>query len=434
MKRQVQSSGVPQTSHGSFRAASNAAAGGTVRPPYALETWLATRIADKMGKPPVRLVLWDGSVPHDPGDAVGSIRFHTRPAFWKSITSPELGMGDAFAAGELTIDGDLINVLYHCAVGIDTAGQERFKKSLWGRLPVPGINSLAGSARNIAHHYDLGNDFYRLWLDEEMVYTCAYYPSPDASLESAQIAKMDHVARKLQLKPGMTVFEAGCGWGALALHMARHYGVNVRAFNISKEQLAFARERAARSGLADKVTFIEDDYRNIRGRCDAFVSVGMLEHVGLNHYAELGAVIKQTLAPDGHALVHSVGRSRPTPVNAWLEKRIFPGSYPPSISEMMQIFEPNALAVTDIENLRLHYAQTLTEWLRRFDECVDDVQAMYDEIFVRAWRLYLAGCAASFKASGLQLFQVVVTHPRHNAIPVNRAHLYQDSADNHWNM
>lgn len=387
-----------------------------------------------MGKPPVRLVLWDGSVPYDPGRAIGTIRFRTRAAFWKSLASPELGMGDAFTAGELSIDGDLIDVLYHCAIGIACVGQERFKRSFFGRLPVPGINSVAGSAKHIAHHYDLGNDFYRLWLDKQMVYTCAYYPSADASLERAQFAKMDHVARKLQLKPGMSVFEAGCGWGALALHMARRYGVNVCAFNISKEQLAYARERAAQTGLANRVTFIEDDYRNIRGQCDAFVSIGMLEHVGLDHYAKLGTIIKQTLAPHGHALVHSVGRARPMPVNAWLEKRIFPGSQPPSISEMMQIFEPNALVVSDIENLRLHYAQTLTEWLRRFDACIDDVQALYDDTFVRAWRLYLAGCAASFKASSLQLYQVVVTHPRHNAIPVNRAHLYQEMVSPRWDM
>lgn len=434
MKRQAQSSGVSQTSHDSFGAETKAKSVNALRPANALEKWLATRIADKMGRPPVRLVLWDGSVPHDPGSAIGTLHFHDRAGLWKSLTSPELGMGDAFTSGQLSIEGDLEEVLYQCAIGIDKAGHRRFKQSLTGRLPVPRINSLSGSAAHIAHHYDLGNDFYRLWLDKELVYTCAYYPTPDASLERAQLSKMEHVARKLQLRPGMTVFEAGCGWGALALHLAKQYGVKVHAFNISKEQLAFARERAKRKGLADSVAFIEDDYRNISGTCDAFVSIGMLEHVGVEHYAQLGDVIKRTLAPHGHALVHSVGRAKPTPVNAWLEKRIFPGSYPPSISEMMQIFEPNALVVSDIENLRLHYAQTLVEWLRRFDMHVDKVRAMYDENFVRAWRLYLAGCAASFRASALQLFQVVATHPRHNKVPVNRAQLYQDAGSPRWDL
>ena len=434
MKRQVQPLGVPQTSHGNFESASNAATQVANSPPYAIEKWLAARIADSMGNPPVRLVLWDGSVPYAPDEAVGSIRFNDRAGFWRSVWSPELGMGDAFSTGSLSVDGDLIDVLYHCIAGIEVAGHKNFKRSLSGRLPLPDANTLSGSARHVAHHYDLGNDFYRLWLDDEMVYTCAYYPTPEATLEQAQVAKMDHVARKLCLKPGMLVVEAGCGWGALAVHMARNYGVKVRAFNISKEQLAFARERADMLGMSTQVEFVEDDYRNVSGACDAFVSVGMLEHVGLDNYRELGAVIKRTLAPHGHALVHSVGRATPTPVNAWLEKRIFPGSYPPAISEMMSIFEPNALVVCDLENLRLHYAKTLTDWLERFDTHVDDIRAMYDDTFVRAWRLYLAGCAASFKASSLQLFQVVVTHPRFNNVPVNRAHLYQCAPSPDWNM
>ena len=304
----------------------------------------------------------------------------------------------------------------------------RASGAILGRLPKPRSNTASGSRRHIQHHYDLGNDFYRLWLDEAMVYTCAYYDTPDASLEQAQRAKLDHVCRKLMLKPGQEVIEAGCGWGSLALHMAREYGVRVRAFNISKEQIAYARERASREALDGRVEFVLDDYRSIEGSCDAFVSVGMLEHVGVRNYQTLGAIIARTLKPTGLALVHSVGRNRPAPVNAWLEQRIFPGSYPPSLREMMAIFEPYNFSVIDVENLRLHYARTLEEWLARFDRAVATVRAMYDEEFIRAWRLYLAGCSAAFYANSTQLFQIVCAPSANNDVPWTRHHVYPRDA------
>ena len=208
------------------------------------------------------------------------------------------------------------------------------------------------------------------------------------------------------------------------MHMAREYGVRVRAFNISQEQIAYARERASREGMDGRVEFVLDDYRNIEGECDAFVSVGMLEHVGVQNYHALGAVIARTLKSSGLALVHSVGRNRPTPVNAWLEQRIFPGSYPPSLREMMAIFEPFNFSIIDVENLRLHYARTLREWLTRFDRAADTVRALYDEEFIRAWRLYLAGCSAAFFANSIQLFQVVCAPSDNNDVPWTRTHVY----------
>ena len=270
----------------------------------------------------------------------------------------------------------------------------------------PGANSLKRSRHNISHHYDLGNDFYQLWLDEQMVYTCAYFPTPDATLEEAQAAKMDHVCRKVWLRPGETVVEAGCGWGSLARHMARHYGVQVQAFNISREQVRYARERAKAEGLEGRVEYVEDDYRNIAGRCDAFVSVGMLEHVGVDHYRELGGVIRRCLKPDGRGLVHSIGRNFPEPTSPWLEKRIFPGSYMPSLRELTGVFEPCGFSVLDVENLRLHYAKTLDHWLRRFEASADAIERCSTQRLVRAYRLYLAASMASFTAGGMQLFQV----------------------------
>jgi cyclopropane-fatty-acyl-phospholipid synthase len=209
------------------------------------------------------------------------------------------------------------------------------------------------------------------------------------------------------------------------MHMATRYGAKVRAYNISKEQLEFARARAQALGLSGRVEFVEDDYRNISGDYDVFVSVGMLEHVGAEHYAELGDVVARSLTPTGRGLIHSIGRNRPEPLHPWIERRIFPGAYPPSLAEMMQIFEPGSLSVVDVENLRLHYARTLRHWLDRYELAADKVRRLFaDEAFVRMWRLYLAGSIAAFETGMLQLFQVVFTKQDNNDLPLTREHLY----------
>src|SRR5581483_4824378 len=237
--------------------------------------------------------------------------------------------------------------------------------------------SLSVARASIHRHYDIGNDFYRLWLDKDLVYTCAYFADRRMTLEEAQVEKMERICRKLQLRPDERVIEAGCGWGSLALHMAARHGVRVRAFNISHEQIVHARERAAALGLSGRVEFVEDDYRNITGDCDVFVSVGMLEHVGLEHYRDLGNVIHRVLTPDhGRGLLHFIGRTQPRPLNAWIRRRIFPGAYAPTLGEVTtNLFEPWQFSILDVENLRLHYARTLEHWLARFDAAADRVRA-----------------------------------------------------------
>lgn len=387
-----------------------------------------------IGRPPLTFTLWDDDrpKPSQTGRAVGRITFLTRMALWQTCLHPELGFGDRYAAGEIRIDGDLVRVLQAGFAAMDRSPFTQFKRRFLTRLPPPHGNSQGESRRNIAWHYDLGNDFYRLWLDPEMVYTCAYYRAADMDLAQAQLAKLDHVCRKAGLAPGMQVVEAGCGWGSLALHMARCFGVRVRAFNISREQIEFARQRARSEGLDHAVEFIEDDYRNIHGRFDAFLSVGMLEHVGKVHYQDLGDVIRRSLSPCGRGLIHSVGRNQASPMNGWIGRRIFPGSQTPSLAEMMGIFEKNELSVIDVENLRLHYARTLIDWLRRFEQHEHEVTQMYDERFVRGWRLYLGGCAAAFLAGNLQLFQVVFAPARCNHLPLSRDHLYRPESPAYW--
>jgi cyclopropane-fatty-acyl-phospholipid synthase len=288
-------------------------------------------------------------------------------------------------------------------------------------------NTLSGSRRNIHAHYDIGNDFYRLWLDRQLVYTCAYFPVPTATLEQAQTAKMDHICRKLRLQPGETVVEAGCGWGALTLHMARQYGVSVKAFNVSREQIAFGRQRAEEEGLSHQVEFIEDDYRNISGKFDAFVSVGMLEHVGLENYKDLARVIHASIGQSGRGLLHFIGRNQPARYSRWMAKRIFPGAYIPALRQALEIFEHRNYSVLDVENLRLHYAKTLEHWLDHFEKSQQQILSMYDARFVRAWRLYLAGSLVAFLSGSLQLFQVVFAGPRCRPIWWTRAPLYTEA-------
>ena len=391
-------------------------------PVNALDRWLTRTLLKVSGHPRVEIELWNGEVISTVPDPTARARITSRGVLRRIIRSPSLGFGDAYSAGQVEVVGDLQEFLQEIYFGLIRA---RANRPRWLPESTKTRGNTHGKAReNIHHHYDLGNEFYRLWLDERMVYTCAYYAHPDMTLEQAQLAKMDHVGRKLRLQPGQTVIEAGCGWGALAMHLAEHFGVSVKAYNISREQLAYAREQAKRRRLEDRVEFVEDDYRNITGTCDAFVSVGMLEHVGIERFGELGAVVDKVLKPEGLGLIHSIGRSSPAPNNPWIEKRIFPGSYPPSLAEASAIFEPYNFSILDIENLRLHYRETCRAWLDRFETVTDEVEAMYDEEFVRAWRLYLAGSTAAFEVGTLQLFQIVFAPFGNNQVPWTREHLY----------
>jgi cyclopropane-fatty-acyl-phospholipid synthase len=385
-----------------------------------------------IGEAPIRIVLPSGSEisPHHTTPA-GTLIIRDRQTLAKIILSPEIEFGDAYTEGRVEIDGDLVGVLaavFRALRGKNPGSWFARLRSKW--LERTQANTLSGSREHIHRHYDLSTDFYKLWLDPEMVYTCAYFESPSVALEAAQLDKMDLVCRKLQLQPGERVVEAGCGWGAFALYMAEHYGVRVKAFNISQEQLAYARATAKRRDLSDRVEFIEDDYRNIRGRSDVFVSVGMLEHVGTENYEALGGVVHRTIGDSGRGLLHFIGMNRPRPLSAWIRKRIFPGANPPTLSQMMPpLLEPWNYSVLDIENLRLHYAQTLRHWRNRFERSTDRVAQMFGEEFVRLWRLYLAGSEAGFLAGSLQLFQVLFAGAECRQIPWTRAHLYEKLQD-----
>jgi len=372
-----------------------------------IDRHLSARVQRTIEHVAVRLKLWDGTSPY-PTSApppIGDLIVHDRRTLLGLVINPELWFGEAYMTRRLEVHGALEPVVE----ALHRASSPAPSVINWIRAALALPNTQMNARRNVHHHYDLGNDFYAQWLDRNLVYTCAYFADPQMSLDDAQTAKLDLVCRKLRLQPGETVVEAGCGWGALAVHMAQTYGVRVKAFNLSREQLTYARARAAREHLADRVEFIEDDYRSVTGRYDAFVSIGMLEHVGLHQFRALADVLRRTVRRGGgRGLLHFIGRDAPLPLNPWITRRIFPGAYPPTLAQVTtNILAPAGMSVIDVENLRLHYARTLAEWSERFAAVKEDVRFRYGTEFERAWELYLAGSQAAFATGWMQLFQIV---------------------------
>jgi cyclopropane-fatty-acyl-phospholipid synthase len=387
-------------------------------PSWPLDRWTLRQIHRHVNDPAVALTLWDGTRVGPPPDITrATVWIADRPTLYRVLRDPEVGFGDAYSDGRLEVTGDLIHLLQ--------AAYRAPESSLYRHARM--LTNTPGRARDNVHaHYDLGNDFYELWLDREMVYTCAYYARPDLTLEQAQLAKLDLVCRKLDLRPGMRVVDAGSGWGALALYMARHYGVTVTAYNVSREQIAYAKRRAVEIGLAERVRFIEDDYRAITGTFDRFASIGMLEHVGTKQYAALGTVIDRVLdRRHGRGLLHFIGRNQAAPLSRWITKRIFPGAYAPTLAEACDgVLAPWRLSVLDVENLRLHYARTLEDWSGRYEAARAEVEQRHGPRFARAWRLYLLGSQVTFAAGYLQLFQLTFARQQDNGLPLTRARLY----------
>ena len=389
------------------------------------DRYVLGKIQARLRDAPVRVTLWDGSTCYEGATPpVATICIADRRSLWRVVRHQDVGLGDGFRDGGITVEGDLVGAIeavFRVKRAQWTAARTPRRRRLWTRSNSPGR-----AEANVGHHYDLGNDFYRLWLDSRMVYTCAYYATPEMSLDEAQAAKLDLVCRKLRLRSGERVVEAGSGWGALALHMARHYGVSVRSFNLSSEQVTYARRWAREESLDDRVEFVQDDYRNVSGRYDAFVSVGMIEHVGPAHYEALGEVIDRSLPSGGRGLLHFIGRDRQAPLNAWIRKRVFPGAYPPTVSEIAEaVLEPWDLSILDVENLRLHYARTCAHWLARFEAAEAQVIAMTGADLARTWRLYLAGSQAAFQTGWMQLFQIVFRRGGDNDLAWTRDSLYR---------
>ena len=354
-------------------------------------------------------------------------RLHDKALHWKLVTNPDLHLGEAYMDGTLTIeDGTLYDLLKLFGVNIldrplPWAKVEQALLPLFRRLQQ--YNPIGRAQENVAHHYDLSDQLYDLFLDADRQYSCAYFTHPDATLDQAQYDKKRHIAAKLLLEPGMRVLDIGCGWGGLALYLAKVAGVEVVGLTLSKEQHAVACRRAEEAGLAGQVQFRLQDYREDRSQYDRIVSVGMFEHVGVVHYPEFFAQVKRLLKPDGVAMIHSIGRvDGPGTTNAWLRKYIFPGGYAPALSEVMPSVERSGLYVTDIEILRLHYAETLKEWHRRFQAHRAEIAELYDERFCRMWEFYLIGAEIDFRYLGTMVFQMQLSREI-DAVPLLRDYM-----------
>jgi cyclopropane-fatty-acyl-phospholipid synthase len=340
-----------------------------------------------------------------------TVRLRDPSLNWKLLLRPRLYVPEAYMDGSLTIEEGTLYDFLDLLVSNDAAHPNELMRV--GRAAalllrrIYQLNPVWRARRNAAHHYDLSDQLYELFLDRDRQYSCAYFRGPDDDLETAQLNKKRHIAAKLLLRPGQKVLDIGCGWGGLALYLAESCGVEVTGLTLSEEQLKVAQRRAAAAGLADRVRFHLRDYREETGRYDRIVSVGMFEHVGVNHYPAYFGKLKQLLAPEGVALLHSIGRmDGPGATNPWLRKYIFPGGYSPALSEVVPVAERTGLWITDIEILRLHYAETLRNWRRRFEQNRERIRGLYDERFCRMWETYLVGSELSFRRQGMLVFQM----------------------------
>lgn len=370
-----------------------------------------------------------------PGFPDVRIRFTDRAGERRILLDPRIGTAEAFMDGQLLIDqGDIMDLvsLIRANGPWDRGGRldpptltRRIRNRLAHRLE--SFNQSRRSRSNVAHHYDIGNDLYRLFLDtDHMQYSCAYWPREDMTLEAAQEAKLAHIAAKLALSPGQRVLDIGCGWGGMAIYLAQHAGVSVHGITLSEEQLALARERAREAGVADRITFELIDYRDLAAsgaRYDRIVSVGMFEHVGQPQFDTYFRACANMLVPDGVMLLHTIGRmGGPGSTDAFTRKYIFPGGYIPALSETLAASEKVRLIATDVETLRLHYAKTLREWYVRCLAQRGAIVALFDERFFRMWTFYLAGATSAFESGGMCNYQIQFARSRH-ALPLTRDYL-----------
>ena len=363
-----------------------------------------------------------------------TVRLHDAAIVRRLVLSPDLAVGEGYMDETLTIDEDDLHGFLEIAMR-NTSTDQR----IWWRKLVrhtrAGVRWLAqfnpaGRARaNVAHHYDLSGELYDLFLDRDKQYSCGYFRNPDDTLEQAQEQKKAHIAAKLLLEPGMRVLDIGCGWGGMALTLARDHGAHVLGVTLSQEQLKIARQRAEAEGLSDRVEFRLQDYREVTGQFDRIVSVGMFEHVGVPHYREYFRHVHDLLTEDGVALIHTIGRTEPPgSTNPWMAKYIFPGGYIPAMSEAMAAVEKEHLWPTDVEIWRLHYAETLRHWEQRFSANIDRARELYDERFCRMWRFYLIACEQAFRFNWQCVFQFQLARKR-DAVPLTRDYLYTPPAD-----
>ncbi len=358
------------------------------------------------------------------------IRLHDKRLHLNLLLNPGLHVGEAYMNGTLTVESGStlrdVLTLFIMNLQLERPPAMRWIERLDRCLrAIQQYNPVSRTRGNVAHHYDLNEKLYESFLDKDMQYSCAYFTDEQESLEEAQYNKKKHIAAKLQITPGMRVLDIGCGFGGMALYLARELGAHVVGLTLSEEQLTRARERAREEGLERQVEFHLRDYRNETGEYDRIVSVGMFEHVGVLYYPDYFAKVKSLLKPDGIALIHSISRADgPGTTNQWLRKYIFPGGYSPAMSEVLPVIEQCGLWITDIEILRMHYALTIAEWYRRFEANRQKIASLYDERFCRMWEFYLLACELQFSHCDMMVFQMQITRDM-KAVPFTRDYIFE---------
>ncbi len=380
----------------------------------------------------LELIDADGTV-YGLGDGTGQpvrVRFTSYAAERRVFLDPEMNLGEEYTNGGYVIEkGTVFDFLSVLLLNVGEDG-----RTWWTKVPgaiqhwlqrFADNNNPVRARRNVHAHYDLDGRLYNLFLDSDLQYSCAYYAPGVETLEEAQLAKKKHIAAKLNLKPGQRVLDIGSGWGGLGMHLAEHYDVDVTGVTLSDEQFQVSNERARQRGLGDQVRFLLKDYRALREKFDRIVSVGMFEHVGHHRYREFFGHVDELLRPDGVALIHTIGKYRgPGPINSWIQRYIFPGSYLPTLSEVAPIIENQQFWLTDVEVLRLHYAETLKAWNQRFQEHRAEAAKIYDERFCRMWEFYLQLCEVAFRGMMLCVFQLQLTKDI-GTLPITRDYMYE---------
>lgn len=371
--------------------------------------------------------FWDGDAIRFGNFPQVTLRLKTKSCAKKIIRKGFLGFGESYVKGDLEIENDLLK-LFRLGFAIDF---DDYRLSFWQKfrlliLSLKDSDTLRQAPKNISYHYDKGDEFYALYLDKSMTYSCAYFVKPDDSLEQAQLNKYEHIARKLLLKPNESLLDIGCGWGGMLIYAARKYGITGVGITLSKNQFQYANRKIKELGLQNQLEVLYQDYRHLSGKFDKIVSIGMMEHVGKRFIPTFIQKVSDLLKIGGLALLHTIGKDTPSAGDPWTFSYIFPGAYIPTLHEIVKEMGKTGFSILDVENLRLHYAKTLEKWTENFEGNIDKVRQLFDEGFVRQWRLFLNSTAAGFKYGNSRLFQILVSKGLDNTLPVTRAHVYQD--------
>ncbi len=372
--------------------------------------------------------FWDGDRISFGKAPCVTLHFKTKECVKKIIRSGYMGFGESYMERALEIVGDMQRLFrLGFSINFDESTLSLLEKLRYFIISLINRDTLRRVPKNISHHYDLGNEFYSFFLDKTLTYSCAYFNKEDDSLEQAQLNKYEHISRKLLLKPGDSLLDIGCGWGGMLIYAAQKYGINGVGITLSKNQYEDADRKIKELGLDSQIKVIYKDYRELSGRYDKVVSIGMFEHVGKKFIPIFIKKISDLLKKEGLGLLHTIGKDTPSPGDPWTFKYIFPGGYLPCLAEIVQEMGKTGFSILDVENLRWHYAKTLEYWVENYELNVKKVREMFDEAFVRQWRLFLNGSIAGFSYGDSRLFQVLFSNGINNELPPTRAHVYTKS-------